>query len=585
MRTDADLTRQKQTGHMIVLVTSIPDGQLPIGSPGRIEAEKAYREGYRQGAHEAIVECLDCVWWLDIEPLVNERDAAKHAVRESKQPTVEQLAAQARSRGRHQGAAVVLFDVDRLERLGWRHDEIPAIGEAFNQWMRAIEEWQAESIGADKSHFDCPPDIRLDPWGELNRECPYAVLRHQEKRLAWLEGNWFPEDSQKHKQEIERVRENIRILEARIEREENESFTDFGDSAKIGKSEQSAASEPVQTLKLWNAFDLIQSHPKKREPIIDGLLRRGEVCNVIAPPKTGKSWLVINAVLQIATGGNWLGHQCKQGRVLVLDNELHKEELADRYRLVAERMDVSDKFLKESVTLFPMRGIGFDIQDVKSLCEKHSEALQGHDVIVLDALYRFLPAKVSENDNAGMMGVYNTLDSIAKTLDAALIVIHHTSKGDQSQKGLTDIGAGAGSVSRAADTHLTIRQHELADSYVVEAVTRSWRQPEAKTCVFNFPIWRATAIEPKLKQVGQRREEKQTKDDIEADSNLAAVFAGSDNWLSSSQLERLTGMGPTRVNRAIGRASLDGLVKSRHVKRNGRRVEVFRSTATASATR
>ena len=41
------------------------------------------------------------------------------------------------------------------------------------------------------------------------------------------------------------------------------------------------------------------------------------------------------------------------------------------------------------------------------------------------------------------------------------------SKGDQSGKSTTDVGSGAGSQSRAADTHLIIRQHEQEDVAVM----------------------------------------------------------------------------------------------------------------------
>ncbi len=39
--------------------------------------------------------------------------------------------------------------------------------------------------------------------------------------------------------------------------------------------------------------ELLRRCPTLRAPVIVGLLRRGETMNVIAPPKTGKSWLVL----------------------------------------------------------------------------------------------------------------------------------------------------------------------------------------------------------------------------------------------------------------------------------------------------
>ena len=67
--------------------------------------------------------------------------------------------------------------------------------------------------------------------------------------------------------------------------------------------------------------------------------------------------------------------------------------------------------------------------------------------------------------------------------------VHHASKGDQSGKSATDVGSGAGSQSRAADTHLIIRPHQEENVAVVEAVVRSW-PPVDRFCVrWEYPAW------------------------------------------------------------------------------------------------
>ncbi|EMI20655.1 primase-like protein [Rhodopirellula maiorica SM1] len=52
--------------------------------------------------------------------------------------------------------------------------------------------------------------------------------------------------------------------------------------------------------------ELLNEFPVLRNPIIDGLLRVGETMNVIASPKLGKSWLVLDLAMAVATGRNWL---------------------------------------------------------------------------------------------------------------------------------------------------------------------------------------------------------------------------------------------------------------------------------------
>ena len=84
------------------------------------------------------------------------------------------------------------------------------------------------------------------------------------------------------------------------------------------------------------------------------------------------------------------------------------------------------------------------------------EMLKKHQfkLVIIDAFYRAMPMKMDENDNGGMAKLYNAIDRYAKELDCAFVLIHHTSKGNQSIKNVTDVGSGAGAQSRAADAHL-----------------------------------------------------------------------------------------------------------------------------------
>jgi hypothetical protein len=239
------------------------------------------------------------------------------------------------------------------------------------------------------------------------------------------------------------------------------------------------------------AAELREQFPDYRPAIIDGLLRKGETCNVIAAPKTGKSWLVLSLALAASNGLQWLGRDCSKTNVLLIDGELHHETLAARIRSVAIAMRAADVGL----TVCPRRGEenalgrqGDDDQGLGTVAEgiinaaKHCNA----GIIILDALYRFWPVGASENDNAAVTCIYNLLDQITRRTGAALIVVHHSSKGNQAEKSTTDGGSGAGAISRAADTHLFLRPHEIEGRVVVDAVTRSFAQPES-TVIYRDP--------------------------------------------------------------------------------------------------
>jgi AAA domain len=290
-----------------------------------------------------------------------------------------------------------------------------------------------------------------------------------------------------------------------------------------------------RSLKIISVAKLIAQYPTDDPIVIDGLLRLGETMNVIASPKVGKTWLAAGLAYSIAGGLSWMGMQCSSGRVLILDCELKPSTLRFRYQKVAEAMGCDTT----TVDVASLRGDGRSIIELSK--DLQDSVRQGeYAAIVWDALYRLLPAKTSENDNAGMMAIYNELDRIAEHTGASNIVIHHTSKGLQGEKALTDVGAGAGSIARAADTHLAIRPHELADCAVVDAVCRSFRSPQPLTIRWEFPLWLESSIEPALKKVKDTRQAKQEESDTAAKKEMLDVLADGEVVSQSELFSKLS---------------------------------------------
>ncbi len=246
-----------------------------------------------------------------------------------------------------------------------------------------------------------------------------------------------------------------------------------------------SASEPVR---FQSARQLIKTYTSLRQPIINGLLRQGETMNIIAPPKTGKSWLVLDLGVSVATGRTFLGLNTVPGRVLILDNELHPETIANRIPRVATAKGIDVDEFGDNIQYDLLRG---NLKDIYSLEPTFLSISAGFfSVIILDAFYRFLPKNTDENDNGSMAALYNQLDYYADHLRCAFVLIHHTSKGLQTGRAITDVGAGAGAISRAADSHLILRPHSEDGAVVLDAAPRSW-SPMPATCLrFDFPLWK-----------------------------------------------------------------------------------------------
>jgi hypothetical protein len=244
--------------------------------------------------------------------------------------------------------------------------------------------------------------------------------------------------------------------------------------------------EPVKPAPM-TAADLMRNFPTQREPIIDGLLRRGEVANIVSGAKAFKSWTLMHLALCVILGRLWLGFPTKPGRVLLLDYELSPGTLAKRLQAVASALGLPIDTIGDRLAIEPLRGKRLDVRGVGRYLE-HVGAGQ-FDLIVVDPLYRILPPDLDENANADIAGLYGLLQQYAERADAGIIVVHHASKGDQSAKATTDLGAGAGAQSRAADTHLAIRPHTEPDAAVVSAVLRSFPPVADFAMRWTFPLW------------------------------------------------------------------------------------------------
>lgn len=232
---------------------------------------------------------------------------------------------------------------------------------------------------------------------------------------------------------------------------------------------------------------LKQFYPKMRDPVIHGLLRRSETMNIIAPPKSAKSWLGLNIAMNVIGKGKLFNRfQCEQGYVLIVDNELHPETICDRSKLVAHACNVPHDWADDHIDYLPLRG---RLVDIETLSEKLSHIRQRtYALIILDSLYKFM-GDTEENSNSEMALLYTKIDALSDHLDSAIILIHHSSKGFQGNKSVTDMGSGAGSQSRACDAHLVLRDHEDKNTFRVDCANRSFPPIEPFCAKFAFPKW------------------------------------------------------------------------------------------------
>ena len=286
-----------------------------------------------------------------------------------------------------------------------------------------------------------------------------------------------------------------------------------------GKSDRGAAIRGTGTVRpaYRTVRELLVDYPELRRPVIHGLLREGETMNVIAASKTGKSWLSVDLALSVATGGMWLDtYQTVQGNVLIIDNELHSETSAHRIPKVADARLIPLEGIADAVCVENMRGRLVDLVELESYFDAIEPGT--FKLIILDAFYRLVPKDTDENDNGTVAQLYNRIDRYAHKLGCSFVLIHHASKGSQSNKSVTDVGAGAGSQSRATDTHLILRPHQQEGVIVLDAAVRSWPPINPMCLEWAYPVWNPVAgLDPTdLRPERPRRKPREQKAEVPA---------------------------------------------------------------------
>lgn len=297
-----------------------------------------------------------------------------------------------------------------------------------------------------------------------------------------------------------------------------------------------------------------EPEPPMAPVVVNRIAREGETFNVVASSKVGKSWAVLDLAFSVTTGAAFLStpdFRCALGNVLLIDNELDPRTTENRICKVQR----SGRFTfggHKRIDFINLRGRLASVVELGELFDRIEP--NEYKLVIVDALYRCLPEGTDENSNGDMARIYNLVDRYAMRLNSAFAMIHHSSKGLQSNKSITDVGAGAGSQSRAADAHLVLRSHEDSGVMVLDAANRSFPPMEPQAYRWQFPLWIPAPDVDVTKLKGVQTKQNQTGlNDIDLEGKAAIVVSqirrrGPLSW---SAIRDISGIGKTIVDRVI----------------------------------
>ena len=189
-------------------------------------------------------------------------------------------------------------------------------------------------------------------------------------------------------------------------------------TAEKGKSKKKELKLPENMITL---SDLSKKEIPPLEWIIPGIIPEG-LTIIGGAPKAGKSFFVLNTVLQVATGSKALGnYPTKKGKILYLALEDSERRLQDRMKKTG--YDVSNI----SGSIATEWGEGY-IENM-SLIDLWMEKNPDTKLIAIDTIQDF--SKIEEGNNYSEVTLaLSKLKELAHKYNIGIIIVHHTKKSE-----------------------------------------------------------------------------------------------------------------------------------------------------------
>lgn len=195
--------------------------------------------------------------------------------------------------------------------------------------------------------------------------------------------------------------------------------------------------------------------PELKPELITGILRQGHKFQLSAPSKAGKSFLLIELAVALATGDYWLGLECKQGKVLYLNMEIDAASFENRLFRVCEAVHARTEQVAENVLIWHLRGYSRPLEELLAPLRQQIRATGAElEAVIIDPVYKL---GLGDENSAEAVGNFcNQIDQLAESTQAAVIYAHHHSKGTQGKKASIDRASGSGVFARDPDAIMSM---------------------------------------------------------------------------------------------------------------------------------
>ena len=208
-------------------------------------------------------------------------------------------------------------------------------------------------------------------------------------------------------------------------------------------------------------------HP---EELIPGLLHMGTKGMLVGASKCGKTWLLMDLAISVATGTSFLRWECNAGKVLYMNFEIDMPFFRTRLETMLRCRNLPTV---ENLHTLHLRGTSIDFAELTQEIINNSR-VERYALIVIDPIYKATGSK-SDGSSVAVAKICTQLDTIANQTGASVVFAHHFNKGNTRNLQLIDRMSGSGTWARDLDSIISVTSLPTHPAdFVIETKLRNY---------------------------------------------------------------------------------------------------------------
>jgi KaiC/GvpD/RAD55 family RecA-like ATPase len=179
-------------------------------------------------------------------------------------------------------------------------------------------------------------------------------------------------------------------------------------------------------MEFWKIGDFMKKEFPPQEPIVEGIISRGELIILSGPAKTGKSFFATQLAISVAKEIPFLGHfPTTKGTVFLLQTEITNSSFQERIKIMEPSIAV-----ESDINLF-ISHQRIHIKDYLEMDEIHYALTETRpDLLILDPFYTL--HRGDENSSKEMVPILENLKRVSEDYNLACLLIHHQGKRNEN---------------------------------------------------------------------------------------------------------------------------------------------------------